>query len=393
MTPGRRYKLFFFFSFSFLAYFLAFLPIFWEHLGFSVREIAVASMMGTVATIVSAPFVLSLAYNSFAASRLLTPLILLGLLGFFPYLFVTEISILIPAWFIAAFAGKGIYALIEAQAIRDGSERDPGFEEVRIWGSYGFIIATMVLGQLVDFMGVAYLGLIGMAFMLASYSGALVCKPLLGKTVRRVESSGEIKSLGSYRGTAVALYVINLLLWASHTPLYVYLSVHLRSLDWTGGMISTAWTIGVICEIGLFLIFPWVEKRFRLVTILRSAILFAFVRWSIMANQTGVEWILLGQFLHLFTFGACYLASVKIILGIFPESLKDKGQGYLTAIGVGLGSFLGRVAAMAMAENYSIPEMFNVASYVAILALPFSFLIKDVKRGREGAKPIVAVTP
>jgi hypothetical protein len=48
---------------------------------------------------------------------------------------------------------------------------------------------------------------------------------------------------------------------------------------------------------------------------------------------------------------------------------------------------------MAMAENYSIPEMFNVASYVAILALPFSFLIKDVKRGREGAKPIVAVTP
>jgi len=393
MNPARRYKFFFFFSFSFLAYFLAFLPIFWEHLGFSAREIAIASMVGTVATIVSAPFVLSLAYSSLAANRLLTPLVIIGLLGFLPYLFVTEIWILIPAWFVCAFAGKGIYALIEAQSIRDGSETDVAFEEVRIWGSYGFIVATLILGQLIDLMDVALLGVIGMAFLLVNYSGALICKPLLGESVRKSESSGSVENLGIYRSTAVALYLVNLLLWASHTPLYVYLSVHLRDLDWSGGMISTAWTIGVLCEIGLFLIFPAVEKRIRLVTILRSAIVFSVIRWAIMAHQTDVNWILLGQFLHLFTFGACYLASVKIILGIFPDSMKDRGQGYLTAVGVGLGSFLGRLGAMAMADSYSIPEMFNVASFVALAALPVSFFIRDVEIDKVPAKPLVPVSP
>ena len=171
-------------------------------------------------------------------------------------------------------------------------------------------MANIVIGLALDSFGAESLALIGLTLLVLNYLGAFLCRPLLpGKlTVEdRKPKEAKGKLAGAYLVPMIALFVVNFLLWASHTPLYLYLSVYLQDMGWTGSMISLAWNLGVIFEIGLFAMFSILEKRVALTTILRSAIVFTVVRWAIMATQTSVSAILFAQLLHLFSFGACYL--------------------------------------------------------------------------------------
>ncbi len=390
MSSEYRYKFFFFFSFCFLAFFLVFLPVLWKSVGFSRTEIAFASMMGTVATIFSAPLFLSLAHSKLRASVMLLPLLVVGFLFFTPYLWSSVVLVLIVCWFGCSFAGKGIYALVEAQAVRDGSEGKFSFEDLRVWGSIGFLVANIVIGLSIDRFGVDSLALLGLILLFLNYLGAFICRPLLSdnlvEQVERQESFFSSKHLPAI----VSLFAVNFLLWASHTPLYLFLSVHLQELGWTGSMISVAWNLGVVFEIALFAIFPSIEKRIPLVTILRVAIVFTVIRWAIMSFESSMGMILFAQALHLFSFGACYLASIKLVFRILPNEMRDRGQGFLTAAGIGLGSFGGRLLATYFAEQVSIEQMFLASGVLALLAYPISFLIPNSKTDSETLPELVS---
>jgi MFS transporter, PPP family, 3-phenylpropionic acid transporter len=169
------------------------------------------------------------------------------------------------------------------------------------------------------------------------------------------------------------------LTWASHGPLYVYLSLYLKGLGWSGQMISLAWNVGVFAEILVFSFFYRLEGRFALMTIFRVSIFLALVRWLILANFTNPLCILASQALHAFSFGAFYLASIKLAFRTLPDDMRDRGQGFLTGLGSGLGSFLGRMAAGLPGEALTTPELLRLvfwgAAAASIIALTFSAFV------------------
>jgi len=380
-TPRTSFQTYYFLTFSFLAFWIAFLPLYWESLGFDKSQLALMSLAGTVATLFSGPLSLDFSHKYMGARLLALVLFILNLIVFLPQIFAKGFYLLLVSWFLCLVCRKGMHALLDARAIRAGAEGEFNFERVRIWGSIGFILSTLACGLALDFFGADKLVLIGAGLLVSTGFGAYFCKDFLGKEPARLADklANKLDSDGIdsrvYLLPVVALILVNVIIWATHTPYYVYFSVYLSELGWSGFEISAAWTIGVLAEVIYFRFFYLFERRFSLVNILRQAIIMTALRWLILASTTALPWLILAQVLHMFSFGACYLASVKLVFKLLPDDYRDRGQGFLVALGHGLGACLGRVLASFGALSWAIPEMFMLSSAIALLALPLTFLV------------------
>ncbi len=378
MTPRLRFQSYYFFAYSFLAFFLAFLPLHWEEIGFDRQQLALLSMASTLATLFAGPAFLHIAHRYLGARMLVVSLFLISVGCFAPQLFLHGFLVILVSWFLCSVSSKGVHSIVDARAVRIAAEGEFNFERVRIWGSIGFIVATFALGFSLDLFGISSLVIFGSIILLAMGIGTYLCLGKLDSSPAHLlvkEPVGEKTPKRQFLPSVVALLLVNAIIWGSHTPYYVYISVHLSHLGWSGAAISSAWSLGVISEIVLFRYFYLLERRFSLVSILRQAIVATAVRWLIIANFTSITWILLAQVLHLYSFGACYLASVKLIYKLLPDEYRDRGQGFLAAVGSGLGSTFGRILASMVAVSWTIPQMFVASAIASLLAFPLTFLI------------------
>jgi len=85
------------------------------------------------------------------------------------------------------------------------------------------------------------------------------------------------------------------MLQASHGPYYTFFSIHLAEIGYGKFSIGTLWALGVLAEVGLFLVMHKVLARFPMRTImLCAATLTAAFRWLVIAEFSAILWILPG---------------------------------------------------------------------------------------------------
>lgn len=346
------------------------------------------NLMSTLGALIAGPLLLGLAHSVIPARKLAVCLGPLAVLLISPQLFYTssQFSFFLITWFFCAVCFKGLHSMIEAAAVRESATEEPGrFEKTRIWGSVGYILSTLVGGVVLDYLGVSPLGTIGGLLLatlgVVTFKSRAKFSNKLGSKDKGEESIFSFLKRGKAALPVVALFLINTLIWASHSVYYTYYSVYLKQLGFSGATISVAWSIGVIAEVVFFLCFSRYANRFSLVGVLRHAVVFTSLRWLILAYSTNIYLLLIAQVFHLYSFGALYLASVKLTYKLLPDELRDRGQGYLTAFSGGLGSSIGRYTCSLVALSWTVPEMFLACALVAFIALPVTFLVKDSNSG------------
>lgn len=373
----RSYSVFYFCLFLFLSYQVAYFPLHCESLGFERWQIAAATTATTLAVIAGPPLVLQAAYLFFPAKLLFSITLFSSVLVFIPALFLSEFRSVLIVWFFCVLLNKGAHALVDAQAIRESAQGSMSFENARIWGSIGFVVGGALLGFAVDLFGVGSLVWGGLGFVIvAALASRVVVSGL--RSVPEKAGSGVV-DFGSISGPFLWLLLCNLFVWASHQVFYVYFSIHIRELGLSGNFLSLCWAVAVITEVVFFTQFKKVERLVSLEGILKISIFLALIRWLVLFSTTDPAWILVSQALHAFSFGGCYLCSMKLVHSLLPEALKDRGQGLLVAAGAGLGSLVGRLALMALSSSFSIQQLFLLSSILALVALPLAWKIFSSK--------------
>ena len=77
------------------------------------------------------------------------------------------------------------------------------------------------------------------------------------------------------------------------------------------------------------------------------------------------------------------MCSTKLAYQYFPENMKDKSQGYLSLLGIGLGSLIGRIILTAhpipLNDYLDVKYLFLLSSLISIIALTASFLLPKEK--------------
>lgn len=245
---------------------------------------------------------------------------------------------------------------------------DPSrYSRIRLWGSVGFIILTIITGKAIDIS----------SSEAPIYVSAVVLLGLFLATLFISEGPSKAKSQtaeGSIWGKAnTAPFILfmcsAIFLQVSFATYYGFFALYTRDLGYSGQTTGLLLALAVAAEIVIFLLAGKLIKIFGLKWILFISIGLTAIRWYVLGVAAEYLWILiLSQIIHAFSFGMHHAASIKFIHDYFGQAYQSRGQALYISIAFGFGGAVGNYASGYLWQQ-------GVGSYQAFLFSAVTALI------------------
>ena len=241
------------------------------------------------------------------------------------------------------------------------------YSRIRMWGSLGFIVAAVMLGFLIDFAGIKsllwFLLIVQMTLFILSYT---LPDP---KMVAHEHDHYSIWQVIK-QPNVIALLIGCALMVTAHGVLYNFYSIYLSDHGYSKGMIGLLWAVGVICEIGIFILMPKIMARYTLKIILLVSLALAVLRFGLIGLAVdNFAILILAQTLHAATFGSFHAASVEVITQFFNGRHQAKGQAIYNSVAYGIGGTVGGVAGGYALQYLGGQLTFMLAAIFPLLGL------------------------
>jgi PPP family 3-phenylpropionic acid transporter len=215
--------------------------------------------------------------------------------------------------------------LIDAYALKGLSDRGRAYGPVRLWGSVGFIVATVIGGYIFGIIATTHL-----IWMIAAGHCILVLFALALVPIPRDQSAAQRPTAGHShlrRPAFLAIAAAGSLIQGSHAVYYGF-----ATLDWTargfdGVTIGVLWGIGVIGEIILFALAARMPAAIGPVTLILVGAAGAVLRWTVTALNPPVAVMVLLQLLHGASFGTTHLGVMMYLNQNATEGARAAAQG------------------------------------------------------------------
>ncbi|MBP8203446.1 MAG: MFS transporter [Pseudomonas sp.] len=370
MTPGLPYwrlSGFYFFYFSLLGATAPFLALYFDHLGFSAARIgeliAIPMLMRCIAPNIWG-WLGDYSGRRLAIVRFGALCTLLCFAGIFisqSYAWLALIMAL-HAFFWHAVLPQ--FEVITFAHLKDKAER---YSQIRLWGSIGFIVAVVGLGELFEVLSLdAYpwaLVLIMAGIVLSSW-WVPNAQPHMRPNTE--DHGGFLKQVR--RPGIMAFYLSVGLMQLSNGPYYTFLSLHLEALGYSRGMIGQLWALGVLAEIVLFMLMARLLARYSLRTVLLASFLITALRWLLLGNLADhLPVLLFAQLMHAATFGAFHAAAMHFVQRSFADRQQGQGQALYAAL-AGVGGAMGALYSGYSWHSLGAAWTFAIASLIALSA-------------------------
>ncbi|MDI1362737.1 MFS transporter [Methylotenera sp.] len=258
------------------------------------------------------------------------------------------------------------------------------YSRIRMWGSLGFIVAAVILGYLIDFTGIRSL----LWFLL------VVQMTLFALTYTLPDAKVEPHAHDHFsiwqvikQPNVLALLIGCALMVTAHGVLYNFYSIYLSEHGYSKGMIGLLWAVGVICEIGIFMLMPKLMARYSLKTILLISLVLAVLRFTMIGLAVdNIGLLVLAQTLHAATFGSFHAASVEVITQFFNGRHQAKGQAIYNSVAYGIGGTIGGVAGGYALQYLGGEKTFMLAAIFPLLGLLVIGLGLKLTRNQHGSQ-------
>ncbi|MDY0206523.1 MAG: MFS transporter [Pseudomonas sp.] len=368
--PYWRLSSFYFFYFALLGAIAPFMALYFDHLGFSAARIgeliAIPMLMRCLAPNLWAWLAdrtqQRLAIVRFGAICPMLSFSLIFLGKSFAWMALIMVS---HAFFWHAILAQ--FEVITLAHLREQSER---YSQLRLWGSVGFMLVVIGFGYLFEQVSLDYYPWAILAVM----GGIILSSFWVPAQPAETESAAVTVKLStsSVKNPQTLVIVIFLacvtLMQLSHGPYYTFLTLHLIDLDYSRTVIGWLWALGVLAEIGLFVIMPWLLRRVRLKRIILISLIVAVVRWWLLGFYADTLAVLLFvQLLHAATFGSFHAAGIHFVQRYFPAHKQGQGQGLYVSFS-GVGGALGALYAGYTWQTLGASMTFTLASTIALVA-------------------------
>ena len=274
-------------------------------------------------------------------------------------------------WLFVVMAALGFFwsaslPLVEAMTLSHLGNRIEGYGRIRLWGSIGFIVMVVGLGYALDYLSIIWLPWAVLLVMLGIAAFARV----IPESIILSYHTDHISVWEIVRKPEVASLLIACLLMAvTHGPYYIFYSIYLVDHGYDKSTVGWLWALGVLCEIGIFLIIPRIFARVTLRRLILISFALAAVRFLVIAWGVESAWLMWGaQVLHAFTFGTYHAAAMGLIHQHFQGRHQARGQALYTSISYGIGGALGGLASGWSWDSMGSTWTFTLAALSAALA-------------------------
>jgi PPP family 3-phenylpropionic acid transporter len=265
--------------------------------------------------------------------------------------------------------------------VRRGIVRN--FGRLRIFGSAGFAVTSLIGGVLLGWGGSAA---VYAAFVLSVCAMGLASF-LLPKTDRSHFSRDTGPESGVLRRPAVlAMMVAAALVMSSHAMWNSFSVIHLRELGAPETMIGMMWSIATIAEMAMFWMGPFVARFLGPVGTLALAAGGAALRWGLIALDPGPWPTLLLQSLHAVSFSCVHLGLQAFVAVTISSARGASAQAtYVTISGTTMG-FITLASGPLYHAYGGGAYLFAAALGIASLAVLFVFrhrIAEELAKGRR----------
>lgn len=251
-------------------------------------------------------------------------------------------------------------------------EKSSGYGASRAFGSIGFMVAALAAGLWLNSTSHWRFPLGVAATLLLAYalSRGFPTRVAIQRSISRREVIGLLSNV-----RFASLLAVTALWQVSHVGYDLLISLHLRDLGASHWVTSVAWTIAVIAEIALMLLWDHLRSLGKAERWLLVGLVLTTARWCVLSFVDSLTLALWLQPLHAFSFALVWLALMDLTRAHSPSGLLASAQGLFSA-SCAVGGTIGMVlfgwayAAWFGRGSFALAAVIAASACAAYLAGP-----------------------
>ena len=263
------------------------------------------------------------------------------------------------------------------------------YARIRLWGSIGFIVITMISAEVIGIFGSESFIALGFFILLGLWLSTFWLNDIKASqaTTKSPDDSGIVSRL--IAPSFLLFFIAGLLLQLSFGPYYSFFALYLRDLAYPSYAVGVLLSVAVIAEIGIFIIAGRLFKNFRIKVLIVFSLLVTALRWYLMAYFGDVAWLLvLTQITHAASFGLYHSASMQYIQRHFTPAQQNRAQAVYVSGVYGIGGAIGAyLAGLLWLDGAGAEQSFIFAASAALIAAIIGLFINikhiDPKKHRD----------
>ena len=334
-----RLSRFYFFYYFFVGSFVPYWGIYLQSENFSPSSIGILLSLFQISRIVAPNFWGWLADHTGHRVKWIKLTSFLGLIGFIGIFWAKGFFWIFLVMSALSLFTSSTLPLAESLTLAHLATSDGHYSRIRLWGSIGFIVASLFLGYLIDLQGINIL------LWVLLITQAIIF--FLSNTIPEAKEIHHKKNdLSIWKiiktPSVVALLIGCTLMVSAHGVLYNFYSIYLKEHGYSSATIGWLWAVGVICEIFIFMLMPKILRRYSLKTILLISLFLGVIRFILIgASPDQFYLLLIAQMFHAATFGSFHAASIEVIAYFFKGRNQSRGQAIYNSVAYGIGGTIG----------------------------------------------------
>ncbi len=365
-VPYWRLSGFYFFYFAFVGAMAPFWGLYLHSLEFNAFQIGVLMSLLQVMRIFAPNIWGHIADHTGRRVAIVQLAALVCLVAFVGVFFARTFWWLFAVMSLISFFWSASLPLVEATTLSHLGDRADRYGRIRLWGSVGFILVVVGLGALLDHAPISLVPWVVMGLLVGI---VLTSRVIPEAEIARSEQIHIPMREVLRRPAVLALFSAALLMAAAHGPYYTFFTIHLVQTGYSKSLAGWLWALGVVCEIGIFLVMPRVFRVIRPETVLLASLLAAALRFLLIGWQAGnLPVLLFAQLLHALTFGAYHAAALSLVHRHFTGKNQARGQALYNSLAFGVGGTIGSLYSGAAWDALGAGMTYSIASGFALLA-------------------------
>ena len=315
-----------------------YLGIFLDGRGFSSADIGELWAVITLSRIVGPSLWASVADKTGKAVNVVRLGCLLSVLCFSTVFWVHSFWGLTLVFGLMMMFWTAVLPQLEVITIQSVKPTKISYGQIRLWGSIGFIVLTVSVGKALDIF-TSEAPVYASLFVLTGLFIASLFIRQPEKVPSKEEETGTLWQIAKNR-TFLLFLAAAALLQVSFGAYYGFFALYMRDLEYSGQQTGLLIAIGVVAEIGIFLVARRLISRFGVWQLLLACLVLTAMRWYALA-----AW---AQF--------------------FPARFQSRGQALYVSIAFGIGGALGNyVAGQLWDQGVHAYETFAFAAGAAFI--------------------------
>jgi MFS transporter, PPP family, 3-phenylpropionic acid transporter len=362
-----RLSAFYLFYFGSLGAFLPYLSLYLHALGFQAKAI------GELIAIISATKIIAPNIWGWIADHTRRSMTLVRVGSFFTVLCFAMILMDQSYFWLAfvltvfSFFWNAVLPQFEATTLGHLGTKAHRYSHIRLWGSIGFIVTVISFGWLFEHISVTSLPI----FLIGLFASIWLTTLLVpDKQIEQSSPSTESFLQIIQRPAVIALFSVCFLMQMSHGPYYTFYSIYLEEHGYSRDLIGQLWALGVIAEIGVFLVMHRLLTNYRLNSLLIISLGFTGIRWLLIGHYVeSLPILLFAQLLHAASFGMYHGVAMQLIRQCFTDQHLGKAQALYSSLSFGAGGAIGSLISGYTWDNIGAQMSYLWAAIICGVAI------------------------